>query len=199
MHVCPWSGTSDDPNCLQTLIAGDCTVFAHESFGLAWFLKISKHNVWVSQSILLQLLPMRTQNSNLPCASAFVRQGRTFHSINALRTFNRMHTFLNWRNVLSWIPIGSDLDPNRVCKCRERERERLVQAHQSKHSIGGSTIRERKRDVCMFFLNFVSFFYYGNSSTYFKVCVDLCKKSDRTRCLAVSIGRPFWFSEGRTK
>ena len=32
------------------------------------------------------------------------------------------------------------------------------------------------------------FFYSGNSSTYFKVCVDLCKKkSDRMRCLAVSI------------
>ena len=39
-------------------------MFAHESFVLAGFLKISKHNVWVSQSILLQLLPMRTQNSN---------------------------------------------------------------------------------------------------------------------------------------
>ena len=73
----------------------DCTVFAHESFVLAWFLKISKHNVWVSQSILLQLLRMRTQNSNLPCASAFVRQSRTFHSINALRPFYHMHTFLN--------------------------------------------------------------------------------------------------------
>ena len=37
----------------------------------------------------------------------------------------------------------------------------------------------------MFLLNFVSFcfFYSGNSSTYFKVCVDL----ERTRCLAVSI------------
>ena len=90
--------------------------FAHESFVLTWFLKISKHNVSVSQSILLQLLPMRTQNSNLPYASAFVRQSRTFHSINALRTFYRMHTFLNWRNVLSWIPFGSDLDPNRVFK-----------------------------------------------------------------------------------
>ena len=64
-----------------TLIAGrksrererDCTVFAHESFVLAWFLRISKHNVWVSQSILLQLLPMRTQNPNLSCASAFIR------------------------------------------------------------------------------------------------------------------------------
>ena len=29
--------------------------------------------------------------------------------------------------------------------------------------------------MCVLF-NFVSFFYSGNSSTYFKVCVDLCKK-----------------------
>ena len=56
---------------LQTLIAGrksrerererkraresvretDCMVFAHKSFVMAWFLRISKHNVWVSQSI----------------------------------------------------------------------------------------------------------------------------------------------------
>ena len=44
--------------------------------------------------------------------------------------------------------------------------------------------------VCVFFLNFVSlfFFYSGNSSTYFKVlCRSLQKKSDPTRCLAVSI------------
>ena len=82
-----------------------------------------------------------------------------------------------------------------------------MQAHQSKHSIGG------QRDVCVLF-NFVSFFYSGNSSTYFKVCVDLCqKKSGRTRCQAVSIleyninwnsksaerAKTFWFSEGRTK
>ena len=73
----PLIRTSDD-----LLIAGrksrererDCTVFALESFVLAWFLRISKHNIWVSQSILLQLLAMRTQNPNLPCASAFVRQ-----------------------------------------------------------------------------------------------------------------------------
>ena len=39
----------------------------------------------------------------------------------------------------------------------------------------------------VFFFNFARFFYSGNSSTYFKVCVDLCKKSDHTRCLAVSI------------
>ena len=87
-------------------------MFAQQSFVLAWFLKISKHNVWVSQSILLQLLPMRTQNSNLPCASAFVRQSRTFHSINALRTFYRMHTFLNWRNVyLNTIRVWSGSKP----------------------------------------------------------------------------------------
>ena len=73
----------------------DCTVFALESFVFACFLKISKHNVWVSHSILLQLLAMRTQNPNLSCASAFVRQSRTFHSINVLCTFYRMHTFLN--------------------------------------------------------------------------------------------------------
>ena len=90
-------GRSSGSNCSQTLIAGhkrrerererererDCTVFAQESFVLAWFLRISKHNVWVSQSILLQLLPMRTQNPNFSCASAFVRQSRTFHSFNA--------------------------------------------------------------------------------------------------------------------
>ena len=92
-----------DPNCLQTSIAvcksrererereRDCMVFAHKSFVLALILRISKHNVCVSQSIL----PMRTQNPDLSCASAFVRQSRTFHSINALCTFYRMHTFLN--------------------------------------------------------------------------------------------------------
>ena len=62
--------------------------------------------------------------------------------------------------------------------------------------------------MCVLF-EFRQFFYSGNSS----VCVDLCKKSDRTRCLAVSIleyninsnsksaerAKVFWFSEGRTK
>ena len=31
-----------------------------------------------------------------------------------LLTFYRMRKFLNWRNILSWIPFGSDLDPNRL-------------------------------------------------------------------------------------
>ena len=68
--------------------------------------------------------------------------------------------------------------------------------------------------------SFCVFFYSGDSSTLgtrlriSKFCVDLCKKkSDRTRCLAVSIlefninwnsksaerAKAFWFSEGRTK
>ena len=51
----------------------------------------------------------------------------------------------------------------------------------------------------VFFFNFARFFYSGNSSTYFKVCVDLCKKSDRTRCLAVSILENNINWKGRTK
>ena len=72
-----------------------------------------------------------------------------------------------------------------------------MQAHQSKHCIGGSTSREREREremcLCVLlefrqFFVFLFFFYSGNSSTYFKVlCRSLQKKSDRTRCLAVSI------------
>ena len=61
-----------------------------------------------------------------------------------------------------------------------RERERLVQARQSKHCIDGSTSREierereREREMCVLFefRQFVFFFYSGNSSTYFKV---LCR------------------------
>ena len=58
------------------------------------------------------------------------------------------------------------------------------------------------------------FFNLGTRLRISKFCVDLCKKkSDRTRCLAVSIlefninwnsklaerAKAFWFSEGRTK
>ena len=59
---------------------------------------------------------------------------------------------------------------------RERKGERLVQARQSKHCIGGSTSRERDVFVLFEFRQFV-FFYSGNSSTYFKVlCRSLQKK-----------------------
>ena len=77
----------------------------------------------------------------------------------------------------------------------ERERERLVQARQSKHCIGGSTSRERERErerergvcVCVLFEFRQFFFTLWTRLRISKFCVDLCKKSDRTRCLAVSI------------
>ena len=66
----------------------------------------------------------------------------------------------------------------------KRERERLVQARQGKHCIGGSTSREREREMCVCvlfeFRQFVCFFYSGNSSTYFKVlCRSLQKKKQK--------------------
>ena len=45
--------------------------------------------------------------------------------------------------------------------------------------------------MCVFFLNFVSLLFFFTLETRIRIskfCVDLCKnKSDRTRCLAVSI------------
>ena len=72
------------------------------------------------------------------------------------------------------------------------ERERLVQARQSKPCIGGATSREREREcvcVCVLFEFRQFFFTLGTRLRSSKFCVDLCKKkkSDRTRCLAVSI------------
>ena len=63
-----------------------------------------------------------------------------------------------------------------------------MQARQSKHCIGGSTSREMCVCVCVLFEFRQFFFYSGNSSAYFIfLCRSLQKKSDRTRCLAVSI------------
>ena len=71
------------------------------------------------------------------------------------------------------------------------ERERLVQARQSKHCIGGSTSRERERErevcVCVLF-EFRQFFLLWGLVYVFQSFVSIfAKKSDRTRCLAVSI------------
>ena len=43
--------------------------------------------------------------------------------------------------------------------------------------------------MCVFFLNFVSLFFFTLETRLriSKFCVDLCKKSDGTICLAVSI------------
>ena len=59
----------------------------------------------------------------------------------------------------------------------KRERERLMQAHQSKHCIGRSTSREREKEremcVCVLF-EFRQFVFRLRIS---KFCVDLCKKN----------------------
>ena len=99
---------------------------------------------------------------------------------SALRTFNSMHKFFYWRNILSWVSFGSDLDPNRFCKCKQRKRERETGACTSfRECIGGSASRERERerererDACVFFVFFLisSFFFFDseNLPTYFKV------------------------------
>ena len=63
----------------------------------------------------------------------------------------------------------------------ERERERLVQARQSKHCIGGSSSRERERNVCVcvlfeFHQFHGVFFTLGTRLRISKFCVYLCKK-----------------------
>ena len=62
---------------------------------LLFWLGFLEYRKSVNQSCYKVLLSMRTPNTNVSCASAFVRQSRTFHSIKALRTFYQMHTFLN--------------------------------------------------------------------------------------------------------
>ena len=58
----------------------------------------------------------------------------------------------------------------------ERERERDWCRHVKVNIASADRQVERERErcvcVCVFFLNFVSFFYSGDSSTYFKV---LCR------------------------
>ena len=71
---------------------------------------------------------------------------------------------------------------------REGERVRLVQARQGKHCIGGSTSRERERDVCVCVLfEFRQFvlFTLGTRLRISKFCVDLCKKKKKKKNLIV--------------
>ena len=58
---------------------------------------------------------------------------------------------------------------------RERERERDSCRHIKVNIQSADRQVKRKMCVCSFLISSV-FFYSGNSSTYFKVCVDLCKK-----------------------
>ena len=81
-----------------------------------------------------------------------------------------------------------------VKKERERERERERDWYRHVKVNIASAYRQVEREVCVCVCVCVLFefrqfvFYSRNSSTYFKVlCRSLQKKSDRTRCLAVSI------------
>ena len=70
-------------------------MFAHESFVLACFLRISKYNVWVSQS---------ASDEDPISKSAFVRQSRTFHSICEL--LSHAHIFkLTKHSILNTIRV----------------------------------------------------------------------------------------------
>ena len=78
---------------------------------------------------------------------------------------------------LNWM-LGY-LDPNRFCKCKEREKERDWYMHilsgKSK-CIDSSTSREREREREGGSFCISSFFNSENSSTYFKVsCISLQK------------------------
>ena len=139
-------------------------MFAQESFVLAWFLRISKHNVWVSQSILLQLLPMKIQNPNFSCASAFVRQSRTFHNFNAFQIDETFYP--EYHSGLIWIQtVFANVDWCRHVKVNIASADRQVE-------------REREREVCVCVLfEFHQFFFtLGTRLRISKFCVDLCKK-----------------------
>ena len=123
-----------------------------------------------------------------------------------LLTFYRTRKFLNWRNILSWIPFGSDLDPNRFCKCNERERERETGAYTSFRENQSASadrgvcvcVRARAR-VCVFWIS--SFFELWD---FIVPSADLCKKilivRDVLEWLSGSRSwhlraKAFWFSE----
>ena len=100
-----WQDVRDllHPNYLQTLKAdGRERERARERPALAY------ESLLISKNISAEDDTWRY----LSCASAFARNSRIFDSIDALHAFYRMPKCLNWRNILSWIPVGSDLDPN---------------------------------------------------------------------------------------
>ena len=59
----------------------------------------------------------------------------------------------------------------------ERERDWCRHVKVNIASADRQVERERERGVCVFFLNFVSFFYSGDSSTYFKVLCQSLQKN----------------------
>ena len=74
-----------------------------------------------------------------------------------LRTFYRMHNFLNWRNILSSIPFRSDVDPNRFFANLNRERERDWYMHilSGKSKCIDRLTRRERENVCSFWISSV--------------------------------------------
>ena len=109
----------------------------------------------------------------------------------------------NWRNILSWIPFGSDLNLNRFCKCKWREKERetgtctsfrenqsasrdrQVERERERDRQREREKRERERERCVCF-EFRHFFNSEISSTYFKVsCISLQKNLILSDCITL--------------
>ena len=121
-----WVGFLEDRNTMFGSVNQSC----YNCFRILSYqgLRLSNRKVdTTNPSMVKMLLPMRIPNPNLSCASAFVRQSRTFHSINALRTFYHMHTFFKlpeYHSGLIWIQT--------VFANVERETERETGAGTSK-------------------------------------------------------------------
>ena len=84
----------------------------------------------------------------------------------------------------------SDLDPNRVCKWRERGGERDWCRHVNVNIASADQQVEREREMCVLF-EFRQFFFFLLWELVYVfqsfVSIFAKKKSDRTRSLAVSI------------
>ena len=148
----------------------DGTVFAHESFVLAWFLRISKHNVWVSQSIFLWGPKTQTYRAHR------LLYGKVGHSSHA-------HIFkLTRHSILNTLRVWSESKPClQMERERERERERCRHVKVNIASADQQVERERERErdvcVCSFWISSVCVFTLETRLRISKFCVDLCKKN----------------------
>ena len=101
-----------------------------------------------------------------------------------LHTFYRMHKFLNWRNILYWIPFGliwiQTVFAN-VNSERKRETGTCTSFRENQRASTYRQVEREERGRCVFFLNFVIFFYLRIS----KFRVYICKKFWSTRCITL--------------
>ena len=151
-------------------------MFEHKCFVLAWFLKISKHNVW-AQSINL----VTTASDEDP---KLVRIGFCTAK-SGIPQYYRFAYFLPHAHIFKLTEYHSGLIWIQTVFAngeRERERDWCRPIKVNIPSADRQVEREREREMCVCVcvcvcvrFEFCQFFYSGNSSTYFKVCVDLCK------------------------